>query len=1153
MTFKVHDGIEIDGKSLTNSGGTLTWGGVSVGSGGGVSISSNANNRVLTGDGTNAVGETNLTFDGNNLQIVGSSRGLITEKLRLGATDTSFIERDSTVNIGYRADGVHRFYTYDGSWLERAQLTDDKFHLFDGNIEIGTLGSTASGYLYLNGSTANKRAELTCTNGNLHIDADHGNAIYLNWYGSQSATSTAGVYFGNANAAQVGRIDGSGNLTLSGNVSCSTNLYLGSAYETRISSDNNGEVAINYATTSGTAATSLAIYNNTTKTISLNRDGSIAFSGTATGNGSGLTTLNASNLSSGTVAEARLPATARRDQTGSTANYGPWYSTGTYTYDATNGTRYFWLLIGTIAASDSRGMIEYEVKDDENYPMGLKGTLFFSGYNSGASFSVQHDVTTAYAVGHEPQVRLDTSRRIWMRFPSNDWASYMRFRVHKQGAFTTNTSWSTGTTRYDTAGSPSSPPNASSDILPGQNLRATSSSVTGTVPSYAHAFTSDRIKARKGFFGEKIALGTGQTDVHGTYHLYNNSLTYLNGATIIDDSLTITNGAINVGAGTTVINSSRGLTNITSANVAGNVTIDYTGNATNDAGLYIANDNNDWGIKIDKDGTATYGLQISADGAYPLQINNSSGVEKFRVDSDGDVILAGTVDGRDVAADGTKLDGISANAVNASTTALSNYMRLNASADVTNYSHIHTFYSNTSLATSSGSQSSLQCYVNGSGNDAFMTFHVGGDFACYFGLDGGTNKLSVGGWSMGANSYEIYHAGNKPSLATLGYTGATDANNYVFPYTISTGASNGTVVRRDANGYIFSNYINTTDNQVTSGVSEVMVKTSGGGDYHRSATAGAVRSFLNVADGATANSTESVGASNNTLVKRHSSGYVFANYFNTTANDVSSGVTKVMVETGNDNYIRHGDSAAIQTFINAAENGASTIHKLASNGYSQIQNWQNVAATGLYSSNVNGGHFYPNQTTSYATWATSGSRGGYDGILFDGGGDMAIMFDGSANGGFYRQASSRWVMYHHLGNNSTGFGSSTTSSSYQIYVNGAIYASGDIVGSSDERLKTEIKTIPNALDKVLKLRGVTYKWKDTTEGGTCVNNITETRMGVIAQEVVDILPEVVTHDKENDRYGVSYGHLTGVLIEAVKELKQEVNELKKELEEVKNG
>ena len=96
-------------------------------------------------------------------------------------------------------------------------------------------------------------------------------------------------------------------------------------------------------------------------------------------------------------------------------------------------------------------------------------------------------------------------------------------------------------------------------------------------------------------------------------------------------------------------------------------------------------------------------------------------------------------------------------------------MRLNAIADVTNYSHVHSFYSNSAIDSGAGSQSSLQVYNATAGNDAFMTFHVGGDFACYFGLDGGTNKLSVGGWSMGANSYEIYHAGNKPSLATLGY------------------------------------------------------------------------------------------------------------------------------------------------------------------------------------------------------------------------------------------------------------------------------------------------------------------------------------------------------------------------------------------------
>ena len=66
----------------------------------------------------------------------------------------------------------------------------------------------------------------------------------------------------------------------------------------------------------------------------------------------------------------------------------------------------------------------------------------------------------------------------------------------------------------------------------------------------------------------------------------------------------------------------------------------------------------------------------------------------------------------------------------------------------------------------------------------------------------------------------------------------------------------------------------------------------------------------------------SVSASNNTIVRRHSSGYIFANYFNTTANDVSSNVTRVMVETNNDNYIRHGTAAAVRAFLNV-EDGAT--------------------------------------------------------------------------------------------------------------------------------------------------------------------------------------------------------------------------------------
>jgi hypothetical protein len=52
-------------------------------------------------------------------------------------------------------------------------------------------------------------------------------------------------------------------------------------------------------------------------------------------------------------------------------------------------------------------------------------------------------------------------------------------------------------------------------------------------------------------------------------------------------------------------------------------------------------------------------------------------------------------------------------------------------------------------------------------------------------------------------------------------------------------------------------------------------------------------------------------------------------------------------------------------------------------------------------------------------------------------------------------------------------------------------------------------------------------------------------MGVIAQEIIKVAPEVVTYDKENDQYGVSYGNLSGVFIEAIKELKTKVEELEK--------
>ncbi len=104
---------------------------------------------------------------------------------------------------------------------------------------------------------------------------------------------------------------------------------------------------------------------------------------------------------------------------------------------------------------------------------------------------------------------------------------------------------------------------------------------------------------------------------------------------------------------------------------------------------------------------------------------------------------------------------------------------------------------------------------------------------------------------------------------------------------------------------------------------------------------------------------------------------------------------------------------------------------------------------------------------------------------------------------------------------------------------GALSAVGDVIAYSDRRVKENIKTIDNALEKVSKLRGVSYNRTDSEDKSD--------KIGVIAQEVIDVVPEVVTYGESDDRYSVSYGNMAGMFIEAIKELKAEVEELKKQI------
>ena len=119
----------------------------------------------------------------------------------------------------------------------------------------------------------------------------------------------------------------------------------------------------------------------------------------------------------------------------------------------------------------------------------------------------------------------------------------------------------------------------------------------------------------------------------------------------------------------------------------------------------------------------------------------------------------------------------------------------------------------------------------------------------------------------------------------------------------------------------------------------------------------------------------------------------------------------------------------------------------------------------------------------------------------------------------------------------------------QLVVSGSLEATGNIVAfaSSDERLKENIKPIPWAVDKVSKLEGVTFDWR---EGYDDIHRMKGHDVGVIAQNVKDIVPEVVS-EMMGGYLGVKYEKLTPLLIEAIKELSQKVDELEKEIKRLK--
>ena len=151
-------------------------------------------------------------------------------------------------------------------------------------------------------------------------------------------------------------------------------------------------------------------------------------------------------------------------------------------------------------------------------------------------------------------------------------------------------------------------------------------------------------------------------------------------------------------------------------------------------------------------------------------------------------------------------------------------------------------------------------------------------------------------------------------------------------------------------------------------------------------------------------------------------------------------------------------------------------------------------------------------------------------------------FFGTGAGGYvarvYSTGNAHFPIYYDYSNTAFYLDPASTGTSLNV--------AGDVVGysSSDIRYKDNVKPIENALDKIDKIKGYTFEWNELSHKQTGKKDI-----GVIAQEVEEILPEII--DTRSDGYkAVDYPKLTALLIQSVKEQQIIINDLKSRIEKL---
>jgi hypothetical protein len=394
-----------------------------------------------------------------------------------------------------------------------------------------------------------------------------------------------------------------------------------------------------------------------------------------------------------------------------------------------------------------------------------------------------------------------------------------------------------------------------------------------------------------------------------------------------------------------------------------------------------------------------------------------------------------------------------------------------------NWTGLNYFVSNRNTSTDSAP---LQAYSN-NGSGAIMSFHRGGYYAVNFGLDS-DNVMRIGGWSAGVNRWQLDMSGN---MSTAG--------SYTSGGLIRVGAS--------TNLYLDTNY----------GCSVVGVYAStrfqgvfAMGDAYKLAI-----------DGTSPGNLYGISWS-------HPNAGGQATYLNDHG---------MMVMVNGVTYSALSSNIWARGRVTANEDVYSNSGWFYSNNNAGWYN--NTYGQGIRPAKAN---------LTYGSIVNIGENfNGYGGYGITNTYNTLYMQNSGGDHGFFRDGGGGgWSFFYHQNYNCAGIGTDATDPSYSLHI---IKYGGSNTGWiiwSDRRIKENIKTIDNALDKVLSLRGVYYNKIDDPNKERCV--------GYIAQEVMEVVPELVVYSEELDIYNMNYGPMVAMLTEAIKEQQAQIEELKQQVQ-----